>query len=267
MSTTTSHPQDDIMSTELTPVTPTDHVHARRGRARELLLWCGALGVAGALPLSMLLDGGHVPVVVVMLSALGLASAPMARSRSLGWQITARAVWWQALAFGLVLTAAAVFDDVRDALVPAIPMLVGGAAAALGAAGKVGLDHESAHFVPIAFRRSLIASLVMAMADTIALLFYAGITLTDHSWHHWNTLMEASMFLGAAAVMGVAIAGLFRLKLWALGLNIVANIGIAALAITGAFDIPGVIAAGLAATAIAQLMLPLPLLKRIVTRA
>ena len=255
------------MSTELVPVTPTDHVHQRRGRAREVLLWVGAACVAGALPLSMVLAHDSIPVVIVMLSALGLASAPMARSKSLGWQITARAIWWQALAFGLVLLAATLVDNVRDALLPAIPMLVGGAALSLGAAGKIGLDHASAHFVPIAFRRSLIASLVMAMADTIALLFYAGITLTDHSYHQWSTILDAGMFLGAAAVMGVAIAGLFRLKLWALALNIVANIAIAALAITGAFDLPGVIAAGLAATAIAQLLLPLPLLKRIFTRA
>ncbi len=255
------------MSTELVPVTPTDHVHQRRGGAREVLLWLGALSVAGALPMSMVLARDDVPVVVVMLSALGIASAPMARSKSLGWQVAARAVWWQALAFGIVLTAATVIDGVRDALLPAIPMLVGGAAVALGAAGRVGLDHASAHFVPIAFRRSLIASLIMAMADTIALLFYGGITLTDHPYHDWSTLVDAGMFLGAASVMGVAIAGLFRLKLWALALNIVANVAIAGLAITGTFDIPGVIAAGLAATAIAQLLLPLPLLKRIFTRA
>ena len=170
------------MRTEPAPVTPTDHIHPRRGRVREVLLWLGAACVGGALPLMTALARDSVPVVVVMLSALGLASAPMARAKSLGWQITARAIWWQALAFGLVLLVASVVDHVRDALIPSIPMLVGGAALSLGAAGKVGLDHESAHFVPIAFRRSLIASLVMAMADTIALLFYAGITLTDHHY-------------------------------------------------------------------------------------
>ncbi len=253
------------MSTELVQVTPPAHPSRRRGRGRELLVALGATLAAVALPLSLFMDKGDVPLVSILLSALGLASIPMARAKGFGWQVVARAVWWQSLAFGFILGGAIVFTGgFNKDLIVASPMLIAGAALALFGAGRVGLDHESAHFVPVAFRRSLTASLVMALADTIALLFYAGIVMTDHSPARMDTWLEAAPFIASAAVMGAAILGLFRLRLWALALNIVANIVIAGFAITGVFDIPDPIAVGLTVTAIAQLVLPLPLLGRIV---
>ena len=234
-----------------------------RGLFRELLVGAGAVSIALALPSAVALEGSPSGwPLIIMMSLLALASYPMSRASNFLAQLFARAIWWQALAFGVVLALGYVFGDVNGKIISAIPLYVIGGLFAIGGAGKAGLDFESSHFFPVEFRRSLMASLVMAMADTIALLFYAGIVLTDHSLTT-SALVDVAEFSGAALVMTVAIVGLYRIKVWGLALNIVANVAIAGFAITGVFDLPEVIAFGLAATAIAQLLLPLPLLKRI----
>ncbi len=233
----------------------------RRGILRELFVAAGAIAVAAALPFAMLTSHSDDawPLVLVM-SGLALASYPMSRARNFLPQLFARAIWWQALAFGLVLALGYATGEVRGPISAATPMYVLGGLLAIVGAGRVGLDFESDHFVPVAFRGSLTASLVMAMADTIALLFYAGIAIIDGSW------VDASAFAGSATVMLVAIAGLYSIKVWGLGLNIGANVLIAGLAISGVFQLPEVIAFGLVATAIGQLLLPIPLLKRMASK-
>jgi hypothetical protein len=67
--------------------------------------------------------------------------------------------------------------------------------------------------------------------------------------------------------MGLALHGLYRLKIWGLGLNIVANVLIAGMALGGVLDLPDVLANLLAATAVAQLFIPAPLLFAMVKRA
>ena len=57
----------------------------------------------------------------------------------------------------------------------------------------------------------------------------------------------------------LAILGLYRLQVWGLVLNIVANLLIAGLALCGALAIPSLLAASLATTAVIQLALPMPL--------
>ena len=99
-------------------------------------------------------------------------------------------------------------------------------------------------------------SLVMALADTGSLLFYGGVTLEES--HGWSASLP---FLVSAAVMMVAIHGLYRLRLWGLALNIVANIVIAIIALTGVLDLPNVLAYALAATALVQLLIPVPLVR------
>lgn len=233
----------------------------RRGILRELLVATGALFVAAALPSAMLSnhrDDGWV--LILLMSGLALASYPMSRARSFLAQLFARAIWWQALAFGLVLALGYTTGDVRGPISDATPMYVLGGLLAIVGAGRIGLDFESHHFVPVAFRGSLTASLVMAIADTIALLFYAGIVLVEGSW------IDAVAFAGLATTMSLALVGLYRIKVWGLALNIGANILIAALAVSGVFALPEVIAFGLVATAVGQLLLPIPLLKRMASK-
>jgi len=238
----------------------------KRGPFRELLVATGSISVALALPCSVMRHGSADGLLLVlMMSGLALASYPMSRSSNLFAQIFARAIWWQALAFGLVLAIGSAVGEVSGSISTAIPMYVAGGVLALCGAGQVGLDLESNLFFPVAFRRSLTASLIMAMADAIALLFYAGIVLVDGSLGPQD-LSNFAEFTGSAVVMLVALHGLYRLRLWGLVLNIIANVLIAGLALSGVFDIPEVIALGLAATAVAQLFLPLPLLRRLCSR-
>ncbi len=234
----------------------------RRGILRELLVGAGALSVAAALPSAM--HSSHNDdgwALILVMSGLALASYPMSRAQNFLAQLFARAIWWQALAFGLVLALGYATGDVNGPISAATPMYVFGGLLAIVGAGRVGLDFESDHFAPVAFRGSLTASLVMAMADTIALLFYAGIVIIDGSF------FDAFAFTGSAAVMLVAIAGLYRIKVWGLALNVGANILIAGLAISGVFQLPEAIAFGLVATAIGQLLLPIPLLKRMASKS
>lgn len=234
----------------------------KRGPLRELLVGAGATCIALALPSALTTSHSNDgwPLMVAM-SMLAFASYPMSRASNFFAQLFARAIWWQALVFGLVLGLGHALGEISGSISSAVPMYLLGGALTLGAAGKVGLDFESAHFVPNEFRRSLTASLVMAMADAIALLFYAGIVLVDGSVRG-SVLIDVAEFTGAALVMVVALVGLYRIKVWGLVLNIGANVLIATLAMAGVFDIPPIIAFGLAATALAQLLLPIPLLVR-----
>jgi hypothetical protein len=50
-------------------------------------------------------------------------------------------------------------------------------------------------------------------------------------------------------------------------LNIVANVIIAGLAISGVFDLPGVLTGGLVATAVAQLVIPVPMIRAMLQRS
>ncbi len=240
----------------------------KRGPLRELLVATGAACIAVALPSALLTshrasDDGW-PLMAAM-AVLAFASYPLSRTSNVFAQLFARAIWWQGLVFGLVLALGHALGEINGPISTAIPLYLVGGVLTLAAAGRAGLDFESARFAPVAFRKSLSASLVMAMADTIALLFYAGIVLVDGSMRA-PTFIDAAEFTGAAMVMSLAIAGLYRIKVWGLALNLVANVLIATLALTGVFDIPEVIAFGLAATAVAQLLLPIPLLKRMVSK-
>lgn len=238
------------------------HEHSK---ARELAIGAGSFLVALALPMTLLLDLDKVPFVIMGLSMASVLAWPMARRPELVWQVASRAIWWQGLVLGLIILGALVSDSmINEDLWPAALMLITGGAMAIGAAGRIGMDSASERFVPVAFRSSLIASLVMAMADTIALLFYAGITIEDRSYIRLEHWVSAGEFAGVALVMSVAIYGLYRLKLWGLGLNIVANIVIAACALGGVFEVPNFFAYGLTATAAAQLLIPLPLIRRMV---
>lgn len=239
----------------------------KRGLIRELLVAAGAVSLALALPSAALSPHSSTDgwALVLAMSGLALVSYPMSRASNFLAQTFARAIWWQGLAFGLVLWLGHMFGSLHGAIATTVPLYLVGGVLAIAGAGKSGLDFESSHFVPVAFRRSLTASLVMAMADTIALLFYAGIVLIDNPLSATN-LSHASAFAGSALVMTVAIFGLYRIKVWGLALNIIANVLIATLALCGVFELPEVIALGLAATAVAQLLLPLPLLKRALTR-
>ncbi len=223
---------------------------------RTAIVGLGVLLMSSAFPLVAGLDQ-DMPLAVWATSLVMLASLAMFRSRSLFAQVLARGVWWQALALGLAFGAATLLEPfMSDKFFYIVPMLLAGGALAIAGAGRHGLERLSPKFAPSAFRVSLMVSLIMALADTGSLLFYGGVALEEHSG-----LMGAMPFLASALVMMIAVHGLYRLRLWGLGLNIVANVVIAGIAIAGVLDLPDVLAYGLAATAIVQLLIPIPLVR------
>ena len=259
------------MNTSLIPTTQ----RPQRGVWREVAVALGVALVACALPLGVYLKSGEFYSVIFGLSALVLASYPMSRTSSLLPQIVARSIWWQSLLFGALMGGALGIDIIERLafegpglganrhLLPTSVMYVVGASTALLAAGKVGLNYTSSRFFPVEFRRSLMASLVMAIADTIGLFFYTGLELSER----YGSLGSAATFAACGAVMSLAIWGLYRLKVWGLALNAVANVVIAGIAICGVFDLPKFLSFGLAATAVAQILLLVPLMRRVLSPA
>src|SRR5690606_1248901 len=128
------------------------------------------------------------------------------------------------------------------------------------AMGRAGLDEEvpAGRFHPVAFRGSLILALVMALADTQSLLLFGILSLSTDA---------SVLMLVCAAVMTIAVLGLYRLAVWGLALNLVANLVIAGLGLHGALALPEAIVGALVTTAVLQLLLPVPLLGALVRGA
>lgn len=174
------------------------------------------------------------------------------RMRSMAAQIFGRAVLLQGALFcTLALINAALFRDISPKMLSEMVFALAVVIWPLAVIGRRGLSTDSKVFAPSAFRTTLIASLMLGLVDTWGLIFYSAM------------MEEVGPMLLSAAVMGVALYGLYRMKVWGLGLCVVANVVIATFAMTGVFDLPEVLAWGLVTTAILQLMLPLPLLKSV----
>ena len=221
-----------------------------------MILLFSAMAAHGACSLEWIFPS----LSVIAASLLLMSTAWMHRSPTFLWQVVARATWWQATVVGLLFVGTGVTEGAVLAL--------GGIGAAL-AGGRHGLTNPSATFVPAMYAKTLTMSLVLAIADIVVLLIYAGRWAeTMLAWADADgtaTLLGPTLLLlGSAAAMLVAVRGLLRLKMWGLIACIAANLAVAALAISGAFGIQGFLAVGLAITAVAQLVLPLPLLRTIV---
>lgn len=200
----------------------------------------------------------HSPPVGVLITAGLLLIAPfLNRQSTLGPQIVARALWWQAAFLGVLI----VTTGSRE--VTGILMAIGGVGAIL-AAGRSGLANKTDAFVPVQFRRTLLLSLVLAIADLEALLLYGSIFLEERFSSSLHYLPSTIAFFIAGAAMAVSVLGLYRLKVWGLAACVISNVCVAACAIGGVFELPTPLVVGLTATAVAQLLLPLPLIRQIV---
>lgn len=223
---------------------------------RTTIVTLGVLLMASAFPLILGLKE-DLPIAVWATSLVMLGSLAMFRSGSLFGQVLARGVWWQSLALGVVFGVGVFVEPFLSGKFATVAaMLSIGGALAIAGAGRHGLERLSPKFAPTAFRTSLMVSLVMALADTGSLLFYGGITIEESG--AWTAPLP---FFACAAAMMVAVHGLYRLRLWGLALNIVANVVIAGIAVAGLLDLPDVLAYGLAATALVQLLIPVPLVR------
>ncbi|WP_428265643.1 hypothetical protein [Haliangium sp.] len=228
---------------------------------RRLLAMAGSLLAAMAIPLQLTLDHGSEKATVVALlmipTALSLLAAGLLHSRYLGAQMLARATWWSNLILGTLISTTGAGEDAM-LLGLMLTLGSGGALLVMGRAG-LGAGSVAGRFRPVAFRGALIVAMVMALADTQSLLLFGGMTALDYS--------PSFLPLVCAVVMIVAVIGLFRLAVWGLALNLLANLAIAALGLCGVLGLPEPIVAALVTTAALQLLLPLPLLRAFVRGA
>lgn len=182
-----------------------------------------------------------------------------ARRPGVGPQMLSRAIWWSNLLVGMLIAGNFLarvdqFVGAGIAIACAVPLLV---------LGQRGLDAEPKDpFQPARFRGQLLLSLVMAFADAQTLLFSAVMQLRVGmmGWNLVGTIIYAGPAMLAALVMALAVWGLYRLRTWALLLNLVGNFVIAYLAMEGTLNVAPPIAIALFGTAACQALLPVPIL-------
>lgn len=213
-------------------------------------LWRSALAslaaVIAALAFGTMEDAP--PLALLLPSALLVVAAALVWLRGLPSDLLARAVLWSNLLLGVLIAISGSWTERTYGGVIALAT-----GTALLILGRAGLEQPSAAFRPAAFRGSLVLALVMALADTQSLALFGGLHL-EH-----GRVAAATPLLVCAGVMVIATLGLYRLQVWGLVLNIVANVVIAGLALCGALEVPWLLAASLATTAVIQLALPMPL--------
>jgi hypothetical protein len=224
---------------------------------RALLVSLFCLGSA----VCMRLWGGRLPWERWMPAGLLVGAAVLAHHRHTASQLLVRAVLWSNL---LLAGVAAWCGNAGERPVAAALGAMTGLA--LLALGRRGLDSDAdagaaAPFVPIAFRSTLVALFVMALADAQTLLLFGCLFLE-------NRVRPAGLIaLALAALLVASIIGIYRLRVWGLLLNAVACAGVIACTAAGVFHLPGVLNGALLVSAAVQLVFATPLFVALVTGA
>jgi len=172
-------------------------------------------------------------------------------TRPMWAQVLARGFWWSFLLFGTFLSVTG--DGSERSLGPGWA-LAGGVA--LLAAGRLGLDAADARFRPVAFRGTLVLTLVLAMAD---LLLFLWVGIVDVDRGHGGLLL-------LLPPMAAGVIGLLRLRTWGLLVGIATNLLIVTLMATEVLHVPHwSVRVLIMSSAVAQLIVPLPMLVTIAT--
>jgi hypothetical protein len=232
----------------------TAHDEARPAASLRWIATCGA----GLAAITMAADAAigvrmGVPLVAALLLpiVLLLSSVWLVHRATLGGQLVSRAVWWSYLLLGVAWSAGP-----PDSLPVAGSIVAISTGMALLAAGRAGLRRRDtgAAFEPVAFRGNLLLSMILGVAD-VQLLGLMGVTLLEAG----SAGGSGVALLSCAALLGVGVWGLSRLRVWAVLHNLAANavvLVLLALALGGSSPMVWVIAA----SAIVQLVLPLRML-------
>jgi hypothetical protein len=196
-------------------------------------------------------------LIVALLVGAPAVAALLLWNRRLGAQLVARACWWCFLVVGVL--GACVSGQRDGGWHPAVA--VGFAGLALLAAGRSGLADERSRFKPVAFRGTLQLSLVLAMADTasLAMCGLGWLLLTPQP-------SDAARLLPLAALTGLGVVGLLRLRTWGLLVAFASNVLVGALALAKALPVPAPLQKLFVATALLQVIVPLPMIVRLVLR-
>jgi hypothetical protein len=193
---------------------------------------------------------GYSMILVPTLSLLW--AARLSRDRRLRPAILTRAIAASNLILALLFSLVGIVASSVVSVVLAVA--TGRSLQLLGEHGLDGRDQPNSSFEPVKFRGVLILALIMASADALTLLWQASTLLFE------QVLPYVGLTLAAAAIMVINVWGLLRLRTWALLSNMIANVVIAALALSWMLGIGRWVAFALATTAVIQLLLPLPIL-------
>jgi hypothetical protein len=222
------------------------------GLPRRLIATAGAVGGA----IAMRSWGPGLPQVLWLPAGLLGLSALLVWSRSVGGQLIARAVWWSNLILGTVIALASNHSERSVAA-----LLVASTGAALLAAGDRALDapERSGRFVPLAFRGTLMCMLVMAMADAQSLLLFGSLERgACDELGHCHSINPTMLAIAGALLLSVY--GLYRLRVWGLGLVLVASAVLAGVSFGGLIELPSVLRAAYGVSGIAQWLVCIPLM-------
>lgn len=183
-------------------------------------------------------------------------SAVLVQCASIGAQLLARAVWWSNLILATIVCCSSGHTE-RIALAMAL-----GSGLAILVGGRAALEAREGSFVPVAFRGSLTAILVMALADVQSLVLFGALAAQADSY---TALHGAVGLLSVAVAMSIAVYGLYRLRLWGLVLTALTNIALILVALYWSKMPPFLVKAYVGSAAI-QLALMAPLAYAILRR-
>lgn len=233
-------------------------VPAARGAAvRKVLASAVSLGMAAIMVQLLVskradLDGGSwlagaMWLVGPLLAAVGIWP------RAIGLQLVSRAFWWAQLLFAVLFSVFTRGEP--DGRIVALAL---GSAGALLLAGRLGLaDDGSGRFRPVAFRGTLMLALVLAISD-VGTFFWVGTMQILRDGNVRVILFVPLMIAG--------VIGLLRLRTWGLIVSVACNVLVAVLAWTPFFAMPEGFSYIVVVTAIAQLLIPLPIWIAIIRR-
>jgi hypothetical protein len=162
-------------------------------------------------------------------------------------QLLARGAWWSMLLLGML----GAMTGRRDAGFGVF--IASCSAGALLAAGGAGLASRG-RFAPVAFRGTLLISLVLAIADTGAITWFGiGEATFDHKY--WVPCIAVPMIVG--------VIGLVRLRTWGLIVNALTNAAIIVLVGKRIVALPSPLRELFMVSATVQLLIPIPMLASI----
>jgi len=199
---------------------------------------------------------GHLPHALWLPAALLVAAAGLVWHRQLASQLLARAVLWSNLILGVLITA---LGHGRERMIAVA--LAAATSGALLLLGRRGLGEGTpGTFAPIAFRRTLLALMVMALADAQTLIFFGTLTFEDS----FAYASRAAVYFALGGGLLLGIIGLYRLRVWGLLLHAASCGALIATALAGVLRLPVELGWALVATAVAQLVISAPLAFRLV---
>jgi hypothetical protein len=212
-------------------------------------VFASLLGLAAAV--CMRSWDGNLPSALWIPTALLGVAAILCHHRHVGSQLLARAAFWSNLILGVL--AMVIGGTGERPIGLALAACTGGALLLLGRGGLAG-DARTGSFRPLAFRTTLLAIMVMALADAQSLLLFGTLELEG-----WRDDGRSLLMYGLAGLLVLGLVGLYRLRAWGLLVGAAGCAALAAAAFGDALALPHALNVAFIATSIAQLVIVAPL--------